>query len=147
MPLGAQRVERQPAARHRYLHRPITLIHRVSGRTELKRAGDHGQVVEHGRALKLAADPEIRDVCLVEPGQIDVYGGDSSTAEAVVDGRVPRTPVLAPNGLSVAYDLPALMGYDAAPAGMQVLFYVVTALVILSCMWRVRRMPALKTAH
>ena len=41
--------------------------------------------------------------------------------------------------------LRALMGYDAAPAGMQVLFYVVTALVILTGMWSVRRAPAVST--
>ena len=41
--------------------------------------------------------------------------------------------------------LRALMGYDAAPAGMQVLFYVVTALVILTGMWSVRRAPAFST--
>lgn len=35
--------------------------------------------------------------------------------------------------------LRALVGYDAAPAGMQVVFYVVTALVILTGMRRVRR--------
>ena len=38
--------------------------------------------------------------------------------------------------------LRALIGYDAAPAGMQVLFYVVTALVILTGMWSVRRAAA-----
>jgi high-affinity iron transporter len=41
--------------------------------------------------------------------------------------------------------LRALMGYDAAPAGMQVIFYVVTALVILTGMWSVRRAPAFST--
>jgi high-affinity iron transporter len=41
--------------------------------------------------------------------------------------------------------LRALMGYDAAPAGMQVLFYVVTALAILTGMWRVRRNSPLST--
>jgi high-affinity iron transporter len=34
--------------------------------------------------------------------------------------------------------LRALMGYDAAPDGMQVVFYIVTALVILTGMWCVR---------
>lgn len=43
--------------------------------------------------------------------------------------------------------LRALIGYDAAPAGMQVVFYVATAAVILTGMWRVRRMPALRPAH
>jgi high-affinity iron transporter len=41
--------------------------------------------------------------------------------------------------------LRALMGYDAAPAGMQVIFYVVTALVILTGMWSVRRASAFST--
>jgi high-affinity iron transporter len=34
--------------------------------------------------------------------------------------------------------LRALIGYDAAPAGMQVLFYAVTVVVILTGMWHVR---------
>jgi high-affinity iron transporter len=34
--------------------------------------------------------------------------------------------------------LRALMGYDAAPDGMQVVFYIVTALVILTGMWCVK---------
>ena len=42
--------------------------------------------------------------------------------------------------------LRALVGYDAAPAGMQVVFYVVTALVILTGMRRVRRV-SLTTAR
>ena len=52
-----------------------------------------------------------------------------------------------PTDSVVGSALRASMGYDAAPAGMQVLFYVVTALVILTGMWRVRRIPTLKTAH
>ena len=38
--------------------------------------------------------------------------------------------------------LRALMGYEAAPDGMQVVFYVVTALVILTGMWRVKSATA-----
>ena len=37
--------------------------------------------------------------------------------------------------------LRALMGYDAAPDGMQVVFYIVTALVILTGMWCVKFTP------
>jgi high-affinity iron transporter len=36
----------------------------------------------------------------------------------------------------------ALVGYDATPNGMQVVFYIVTALVILAGMWWVRRAPS-----
>jgi high-affinity iron transporter len=43
--------------------------------------------------------------------------------------------------------LHALIGYEAAPAGMQVLFYVATALVICAGMWQVSRAPALTPAH
>ena len=40
--------------------------------------------------------------------------------------------------------LRALMGYDAAPDGMQVVFYVATALVISTGMWRVKFVPPLQ---
>lgn len=37
--------------------------------------------------------------------------------------------------------LHALIGYEAAPVGMQVLFYALTVLVIAACMWWVQRKP------
>lgn len=40
----------------------------------------------------------------------------------------------------------ALVGYDATPAGMQVLFYLVTALAILIGMWRARH-SSIRTSH
>ena len=63
-----------------------------------------------------------------------------------------KTPVwdtssLLPTDSLIGNVLHVLIGYEAAPSGMQVVFYAVTALIILAGMWSVRRTPALRPAH
>ena len=57
------------------------------------------------------------------------------------------TSSLLPTDSLIGNVLHVLIGYEAAPSGMQVVFYAVTALMILAGMWSVRRTPALRPAH